>query len=407
MIQKVIKNCPICKKKMPIILKLGKHPLCDDLIKIGSKRKNNLYNINLLLCKKCIIICNQVQIKEKILFPSTYHYRGKLTNDVLLGQINLVKNIELKYGNLKNKLFVDIGCNDGALLDILAKKKAKTLGVEPTSAANDCKSTHHIYKNFFNIKTAKKIKKKYPKVDFITFTNVFAHINKLGELIKALQILINDKTVIVIENHYIGSILKTKQFDTFYHEHPRTYSLTSLKNIAKKIGMNISYAQFPKRYGGNIRVFFSKRDNISKYKNIIKKEKKYLREITKLKNFVNLWISYKKKQILSLNKKYGALSAKAFPGRAAILINLLKLNNKNISRIYEKKNSKKIGYFAPNTNIPIVSDNSLNKIKYNEPILNLAWHINDEIKSYLKLINIKNKVIPILDAKEIKKTNYK
>ena len=71
------------------------------------------------------------------------------------------------------------------------------------------------------------------KIDLICFTNVFAHIENLNELLKNLKALINKDTVLIIENHYLGSILKKNQFDTFYHEHPRTYSLKSFSFIAK------------------------------------------------------------------------------------------------------------------------------------------------------------------------------
>ena len=64
-------------------------------------------------------------------------------------------------------------------------------------------------------------------------------------------------TKIVIENHYLGSIINKFQFDTFYHEHPRTYSLTSFYYISKILGLKIEHFSFPKRYGGNIRVIFS------------------------------------------------------------------------------------------------------------------------------------------------------
>ena len=47
---------------------LGNQPLCDDLVEIGSKRKNKLYPINILFCKNCIIAFNQVHVTPK-LFP--------------------------------------------------------------------------------------------------------------------------------------------------------------------------------------------------------------------------------------------------------------------------------------------------------------------------------------------------
>ena len=49
-------RCEICKKTgLFSVLKLGKHPLCDDLIKVGNKKKNKLYKIEILFCKKCVI----------------------------------------------------------------------------------------------------------------------------------------------------------------------------------------------------------------------------------------------------------------------------------------------------------------------------------------------------------------
>ena len=32
----------------------------------------------------------------------------------------------------------------------------------------------------------------------------------------------------ILENHYLLDVIKKNQFDTFYHEHLRTYSLKSL-----------------------------------------------------------------------------------------------------------------------------------------------------------------------------------
>ena len=42
--------------------------------------------------------------------------------------------------------------------------------------------------------------------------------------------------LIIVENHYLGEVIKKNQFDTFYHEHPRTYSLQSFYKIAENLG---------------------------------------------------------------------------------------------------------------------------------------------------------------------------
>ena len=53
----------------------------------------------------------------------------------------------------------------------------------------------------------------------------------------------------------MGAVFNGGQFDTFYHEHPRTYSYRSFEFIAQSLEINVLDAEFVSRYGGNIRVY--------------------------------------------------------------------------------------------------------------------------------------------------------
>ena len=283
---KKIKFCEVCNVRLKDFLNLGKHPMCDDLKRIYSNKQNRLFPISLSLCSKCLTVTQRIHISKKILFPKKYHYRAKLTKDVLLGQKDLVLKTKKNYGSLKNKVVLDIGANDCSLLNEFKKNGAKTVAVEPTNAIKDGNSYHHKFQSYFNSKIAKTIIKNYGEIDFITFTNVFAHINNLKELINNLKILISNKTIIIIENHYLGSVLKKKQFDTFYSEHLRTYSLNSFLFIAKNLNMNVEFVEFPSRYGGNIRVFLNKKNNLLSIKRneyYLSKEKDFKKEFKKIK----------------------------------------------------------------------------------------------------------------------------
>ena len=396
-------RCEVCKSINTFkFLDLGKQPLCDDLISINSKKKCLKYPSQIFFCYNCYTALHKTKIKPSILFPKKYHYRPRFTKDVLDGMKDLVSSIE-EFTKKKKIKVLDIGCNDGSLLDIFYKRNHITYGIEPTGAAKEASKKHKILNNFFNIKTAKIFKKKYSYPDIITFTNVFAHINNFPELIKNLKIITNKKSIIIIENHYLKSILKKKQFDSFYHEHPRTYSLKSFKFIARKLGFKILKVEFPKRYGGNLRVFIGEgKKDIKKIDNLILKEKKDIILLKNLLKHLNKWKINKKNYILKLNSKYGPLKAKAFPGRASILINILKLNKKNIESVHEQKGSLKIGHKVPGTNIPILSDSYLNDYHISKPIINLAWHISKEIKNFLKKRNVKNKVFDIISNKDFK-----
>ena len=294
----IIKNCQICgNSKLKKLLNLGSQPLCDNLT--NKPYNSKFYKIEIIFCNKCITAFQKYNINKSKLFPKTYHYRSSNTADVINGMKNLTEETKKIFKDLKNKKVLDIGCNDGSLLDEFRKKGATTFGIEPTDAYLEAKKKgHKIYNNFIDKNLAKKLKKN--KFDIITFTNVFAHINNFKELINSLKILISKNTILVIENHYLGEVLKKNQFDTFYHEHPRTYSLKSFFYISKLLNMNIHKFSFVKRYNGNIRVFFTNKINHkikSKLNLSLKKEKLLIKLVSKFQKKVFLWSKNKKKKI--------------------------------------------------------------------------------------------------------------
>jgi hypothetical protein len=100
---------------------------------------------------------------------------------------------------------------------------------------------------------------------------------------------------------------------------------------------------------------------------------------------------------------HGPLSAKAFPGRAAILVRLLGLDESHLSAVFEKPGSMKVGHYLPGTRIPIYSDQKWIEIKKKPTLmLNLAWHIPEEIRCYLRENGYTGKVIDILSAEDFK-----
>ena len=52
--------------------------------------------------------------------------------------------------------------------------------------------------------------------------------SQMGDVMDGITNLIDDDGYYAFENHYIMEILDKLQYDTFYHEHLRTYSLLSL-----------------------------------------------------------------------------------------------------------------------------------------------------------------------------------
>jgi len=389
-----IVNCEVCGNNQLIeVLDLGNHPLCDDLIRVGDNRVCQEFPIKIGFCGTCLTAHQLYQVPKASLFTKEYHYRARMTGSVLAGMENFVESCEARFGDLSGKKVLDIGCNDGSLLTYFQNKGCKTLGVEPTQAASD--SSHKTFNEFFESSTVDKILTEFGQPDIITFTNVFAHIEDLPGLLKNLKKLMSATSKLVIENHYLGAVFSSGQFDTFYHEHPRTYSRKSFDYIASTLGFQVSDVQFVSRYGGNIRVFIG-----SDTSNNIEVDESNFKELfVDMKDEMNLWIVETRSKVNDWIKKYGRLRAKAFPGRAAILIKLLDLDEKQISAVYEIKGSIKVGHYIPGTRIPIMPESDLYLLPdQNQPILNLAWHLPQEVRANLKKNGYSGSV---LDLKEL------
>lgn len=396
-----IKGCEVCggRQLLPV-LDLGRHPLCDDLVKVDDPRQCREYPINIDFCPTCATAHQRFQVPKENLFPDDYHYRSRFTADVLSGMRSLVGSCVERLGPLTDRLVLDVGCNDGSLLDFFRDAGAKTAGIEPTGAGRDAAAKgHFVVQDYLSEETAAAIRDGAGTPDLITFTNVFAHIEDLSGVLSALKLLLGPQTTIVIENHYLGAVLDRHQFDTFYHEHPRTYSYHSFDFIAKSLGLDIVHVEFPARYGGNIRITLghgSQRAEATATE-VIAREQNFRRNFGQLARDVELWKDRKAREIRQVVAEHGPIRAKAFPGRAAILVKLLGLTENEIVAVHEKPGSIKIGHYVPGTRIPILSDDVLFALgPQTKPLLNLAWHISAEIRRYLSDSGYQGSVFDVL-----------
>ena len=378
-----ISRCEVCENQALVpVLDLGAQPMCDDLVPLGDARRSQKYPVELLACENCLTVHQKRQIRKTILFPKSYHYRAAMTQDVIAGMRDLVSVIKEEAGGLAGKIILDVGCNDGTLLSLFKGEGATTVGIEPTDAAEDALShADAVIHDFFGPQAVNEYLAVHPAPDIITFTNVFAHVEDLNSTIACVKTLSKEDTFVVIENHYLGAILERHQFDTFYHEHPRTYSLRSFQFVANKLDMAIVSVNFPARYNGNVRVVLTRRDNP---RPISVDETGLIDKFDGMRCYIERHRDEILGQLNQLAVAHGPIPAKAFPGRASILINYFGIDETLISAAYERPQSPKIGHYIPGTRIPILDEREF-FAKEGAPILvNMAWHIHDEIQRYVR-----------------------
>ena len=150
-----------------------------------------------------------------------------------------------------------MGSNDGTLLTFFRDQGMRTFGVEPTNMAKTARKENKIatVQAFFSEDVAKDIVKKHGHAKVITFTNVFAHVSSLGEVMRGLKRLLDTDGVVVSESQYLLDVFERNQFDQIYHEHVRIYSLKSLVKLFPYYGMEVFDAKRTTTREGSIRIY--------------------------------------------------------------------------------------------------------------------------------------------------------
>ncbi len=402
MFSKPVTKCQISNaKNLSSLIFLGYLPPVNTLQKIGSVPKEEIsFPAELLYCNKSKLAQLGCIVNKEILFPYSYPYTSSTTKILRQNFKNLYEDTKKIIDLKKNDLIIDVGSNDGNLLENF-KKNHRILGITPEKIGKlAIKKGIPTIIDYFNSKVSSKVIKRYGKAKVITATNVFAHIDNINSVVKSIIKTLKNNGIFISESHYLLPLIKTVQYDTIYHEHLRYYSLESLDYLFKKHKLEIIDVKEIPTHGGSIRVYAA-RKGIYKISERVKKqlikEKKYLNQksfkIFKKKvveSKLNLFALLKK--IKDKNKKIFGVGA---PSRATTLINYLGLDQDVIDCVLEIDGSYKIGNYIPGTKIPILNENILVKKKPDYLIL-FSWHIKNELKRNLKRKGYKGKfIIPL------------
>ena len=403
---KPVTKCQISNSKsLTSLLFLGYLPPVNTLQKIGSTPKEEIsFPAELLYCNKSKLAQLGCIVNKEILFPYSYPYTSSTTKILRENFVDLYNDTSKIVDLKKNDLIIDIGSNDGNLLENF-KKKHKVLGITPEKIGKlAIKKGIPTIIDYFNNKIASKVIKRYGKAKIITATNVFAHIDDINKIVKLIKKVLKSDGVFISESHYLLPLIKSVQYDTIYHEHLRYYSLESLNYLFKKHNLQIFNVKEIPTHGGSIRVYAARKGaykvsiNVKKQLN---KEKKNLNKKSFEKFRRNVVTS--KLNLFSLIKKLKDKNKKIFgvgaPSRASTLINYLGLDQDVVDCVLEINGSYKIGNYIPGTKIPILNENILFKNKPDYLIL-FSWHIKKELKRNLKKKGFRGKfIIPLPSPK--------
>ncbi len=397
-------KCQVCENENLIkVLSLGHQPPSDKFLsKEELIKPETHYPLDLFFCEKCKLVQTGYAVDPKILFTDSFVYLTGENKNLKDNFHALVKEAIPRF-NLSSKDFViDIGSNDGTLLEAYLPDKIKILGVDPSEAAKIAvKKGIPTLPEFFNEETAKKILKENGKAKIITATNVFAHVRELDSLMKGIKLLLTNDGVFIEESHYLLDLIHEMEYDSIYAEHLRYYSLKPLIYLFNKYGLDVFDVKRVDTHGGSLRVYACKKnaykiiENVSK--TLMEEEKAGLYTKETFTKFGQKVVENRQKlldivnDLKSKGKKIVGIGA---PAKGNTLLNFCKIGPFILDYLCER-NELKIGKYSPGMHIKVIDEKQLFEDQPEYALL-LAWNIKHIIIPKLKEKGFKGKfIIPI------------
>ena len=377
-------------------MSFGKMPIANSFINKNKFKKQFFYNMEAGFCKTCFTFQLINIPKAKMMFNKNYAYLASTSNVMKKHWSKLSKNIIRKYRLKKKSFVVEIGSNDGIFLENISKKKINHLGVDASKNVCDIAKSKGInsLNDFFNVKTAKKIKSKYGKADVIVSTNTMHHIEDINSVVEGMSKLIKDNGTIITEDPSLKEMLKKNAYDQIYAEHMYIWSLNSMNFLFGIYGMEIYDIENNNLHGGCSRYFIAKKNKkkiTSRVVTHMKLEKRIgLNKILtfyKFKKRVNILRKKLKSTLYQLKKRNKIIVGYGAPAKSTTILNFCDINFRLVDKIFDNSITK-IGKYTPGKSLIKIENSDKFKKTYSDYCLLFAWNHKKEIlskeKHYLK-----------------------
>ena len=156
------------------------------------------------------------------------------------------------------KFAVEIGSNDGYLINQFCGQGVRAIGIDPSM--DMCRIARErgveVMPAMFCEPVAKDLAARSGQADLIMANNVFNHANDPVSFARAVATLLSEDGVFVFEVPYWLSMIESGRFtDMVYHEHPTYFTLKMVWNLLKTAGLEITDFDVVDYHGGSLRVF--------------------------------------------------------------------------------------------------------------------------------------------------------
>lgn len=380
-----IESCRVCgSADLIFILDLGVQPLSGVFPEHGESDPPSGPLI-ILKCAKCDLVQLAHNYPKEWLYGDNYGYRSGLNNSMAQHLISKAKNLE-NFSSLTSRDYVlDIGSNDGTLLNAYGRGACR-IGIDPTLGkfSDFYDDGIHKIEDFFS---SAVYLENFEKAKLITSISMFYDLQNPRKFVADIRDCLHKDGFWHFEQSYLYSMLSANSYDTICHEHLEYYSMKAVKYLLELEGMKIVDVELNRINGGSFAVTATHSDNPISPSPLVdwllENEDSGTQAISDPLSRFSQTVPRHRESLQSLLGRF-LDTGKTIWGLGAstkgnVLLNYCGFNEKTIAKICDV-NDYKFTRMTPGSHIPICPESELLDAMPDFAMV-LPWHFRDNIIS--------------------------
>jgi hypothetical protein len=385
-------TCRLCRAPLTYtFVDLGMSPPCESYLDADQlDRGETFYPLHVRICSECLLVQLPAYVGADDIF-SHYAYFSSYSDSWVAHAKRFVDQAAARLRLGPDSFVVEVASNDGYLLQHVAARGIRCLGVEPAANVAEAALGKGIPTEvaFLGAETGAKIAAENGPADLVVANNVLAHVPDIVDFAAGLRALAADTGYISIEIPHLLELIARREYDTIYHEHFSYLSLLTTQRALATAGLTIVDVEQLPTHGGSLRTWSTPAANAGPPSEAVARvlaaenaaglhtlegHAGFSSAVAEVRNDLVTFL-------IDASRRGATVAGYGAPGKGNTLLNHCGIRSDLLSFTVDR-NPFKHGKFLPGTHIPI---HDVGHLAHAKPdyLLILPWNLRAEIADQL------------------------
>ncbi|MCK9403279.1 MAG: class I SAM-dependent methyltransferase [Chitinophagaceae bacterium] len=250
-----MKKCLICNSDISPFISYGDMPIANGFLSPDKFQNEYFFHMQVAHCENCSMVQLIETPDREMMFNENYAFFSGTSLAMKQHFKEFAEDVNKRFLNNQDPFVVEIGSNDGIMLQNFKEWGIRHLGIEPSAnvAKVAMEKGINTIVDFFDEALANKIVAENGQADAFIAANVMCHLPYFHSIVAGISKLIKKTGIVVFEDPYLGDVIEKISYDQIYDEHTFLFSVSSINFIFKEHGMEVIDVIHQETHGGSMR----------------------------------------------------------------------------------------------------------------------------------------------------------